>query len=82
MNRLLEWVGLRERERVRNATEKDTLVEETRGLRVAMDRVASELSAVAEAIRETKEHAGPSNIPWEDMARGRDYRRRRDEQHS
>jgi len=64
MNRILQYLGLKEPPR------DTTLIEETHGLRVAMETVAQRLGEVAEGIREANERLDPSGIPWEDMSRG------------
>lgn len=76
MNRLLVWLGLRDPHRVDERAAHDSLLEETRGLRVAMERVGDELREVAVSIREANQRSEASNIPWEDMTRGRDMKGR------
>ena len=76
MNRVLTWLGLRDPNKHEDRAQHESLVQETRGLKMAMERVGDELNEVAASIREANNRAEASNIPWEDMTRGRDSRGR------
>jgi len=62
--RLLEYFGLKE-----PSKQDPTLVDETRMLRAAMDRVGDKLNDVAASIREANKQMEESNIPMQDMMR-------------
>ena len=62
--RLLEYFGLKE-----PSKPDPTLVDETRMLRAAMDRVGDKLNDVAASIREANKQMEESNIPMQDMMR-------------
>ena len=64
MVRLLEYFGLKSEK-----TDDSTLVDETRQLRAAMDRVGDKLGDVAASIREANRRMEESNIPMQDMMR-------------
>jgi len=64
MVRLLEYFGLKTEK-----SDDSTLVDETRQLRAAMDRVGDRLGDVAASIREANRRMEESNIPMQDMMR-------------
>ena len=64
MVRLLEYFGLKTEK-----SDNSTLVDETRQLRAAMDRVGDRLGDVAASIREANRRMEESNIPMQDMMR-------------
>ena len=64
MVRLLEYFGLKSEK-----TDDSTLVDETRQLRAAMDRVGDKLGDVAASIQEANRRMEESNIPMQDMMR-------------
>ena len=64
MVRLLEYFGLKPEK-----SDDSTLVDETRQLRAAMDRVGDKLGDVAASIQEANRRMEESNIPMQDMMR-------------
>ena len=64
MVRLLEYFGLKTEK-----SDDSSLVDETRQLRAAMDRVGDKLGDVAASIREANRRMEESNIPMQDMMR-------------
>lgn len=62
--RLLEYFGLKE-----SPKEESALIDETKMLRAAMDRVGDKLNDVAASIREANRQIEESNIPMQDMMR-------------
>jgi hypothetical protein len=75
MNRLLEYLKLKSPP----DEETITLAHETREVRHALERVGDKLSDVAAALHEASVKMDASNIPMEDMIRGRQPRRTRRE---
>jgi len=71
MVRLLEYFGLKTEK-----SDDSTLVDETRQLRAAMDRVGDRLGDVAASIREANRRMEESNIPMQDMMRPNRRKRR------